>query len=588
MTNRSPQSVLLLLLWGCSASAPVTEGSWHLSRPAVPVRHALAPGTVVRLPPVQLVIPPDGATQTTKILPGFVHATLRESLRQSTRLDLAAGIEDDPSAAHSILVSLNPTAGHVTTTLVREGEAPVALAAARFSPARSAADVLEAIDELALRTRQALGERVRLAPVKAALGYSASVRCVSLTEAASIRMAKGKLRPALAALRQARSEDGGCTFTLMLLATVTNALGDSRDALRIADEALRLDQRLTPTTSHRLVRTYRWAIPDDHKLLEAGQVFHRERPSDPHGVYTEALALNLLDQSAAALPRLQALSKRWPENASVQLQLGYACLGTDQPETALAAFDAARRRLPEPLTVRPLAIALFHAGKHDRLAGMLRRLAASPRVRGGPALHEVLRMQAAQAILAHDLDAAVGYLVADLSWVRANATDLDRHALEVAEAGEILARLGKHKELLLAIQGFQQLPRLPPTFRVALTYLGGLVTVAQNRQPQAAQAVLTKGGREIWSQKLAAANHRQRGELREEALALERAMGGTGDPLVLASYARVLLAAGEREKSERIARELHRGLVSFNQRQTRNHPLMSPARAMAYVATAPD
>ena len=222
------------------------------------------------------------------------------------------------------------------------------------------------------------------------------------------------------------------------------------------------------------------------------------------------------------------------------------------------------------------------------LAGMLRRLAESPRVKGGPALHEILRMQAAHAILVHDLDAAAGYLLADLSWVRANATDFDRYALEVAEAGEILARLGKHKELLLAIQGFQQLPRLPPTFRAALTYLGGLVTVAQNHTPEAAQAVLTKGGRETWSQKLAAASHRQRGELRQEALALERAMGGTSDPLVLASYARVLLDAGEQEQSERIASALHRRLVSFNQRRTRDHPLMSPARAMAYVATAPD
>jgi len=429
---------------------------------------------------------------------------------------------------------------------------------------------------------------VRVAPVKAALAYSASVQCVSLTEHASARLAKGKLRAALAALRQARSEDGGCAFTLMLLATVQNALGDRKDALRIADEALRLNHRLTPTTSHRLVRSYRWAIADDRKLLEAGQVFQRERPFDPHGIYTEALALNLLNQSAAALPKLRALSKRWPENASVQFQLGYACLGTNQPEAALMAFEVARQRLPEPLTVPPLAMALFHAGKHHRLAGMLRRLAESPRVKGGPALHEILRMQAAQAILVHDRDAAAGYLLADLLWVRANATDFDRHALEVAEAGEILARLGKSKELLLAIQGFQQLPRLPPTFRSALTYLGGLVTVAQNRSPKAAQAVLTKGGREIWSQQLAAANHRRRGELREEARALQRAMGGTSDPLVLASYARVLLAAGEREKSERIASDLHRGLVSFDQRQPRDHPLMSPARAMAYVATAPD
>lgn len=576
--------LLSLVLLGCAAPSDPVADPGAAGQPPHAVRHALAPGTVVRLLPVQVAIAPD---RTHKIPLDFVHAVLRESLRQTPHLDLAADIEDDPGARHSIRVTVNPTAGHVTASLTQEGAAPVALAAATLREGESVPSLLAAIDELARATREALGERVGTAPVAAGLAYSASVRCVALTEAGRSQLARGKLRAAAATLRQARSEDGGCAFTLMLLATTANALGESEQAVRIADEALRLDHRLTPTTSHRLLRVYRLAMQDDPRLLTVGRVFQRERPHDPHGVYTEALALNLLGESAAALPKLEALSKRWPENASVQFQLGYACLGVGRWEAAQAVFEAAGRRLPEPVTVRPLAMALFHANKNDQLAAMLRRLAASPQVQVGPALHEVLRMQAAHDILVHDLDAAARHLLADLAWVRANATDFDRYALEVAEAGEILARLGKHKELLVAIQGFQEL-RLPPTFRAALTYLGGLVTVAQNQKPDAAQAVLTKGGRETWSQQLAAANHRRRGELREEALALERAMGGTSDPLVLASYARVLLAAGEREKSERIAKELHRRLVSFDQRQPRQHPLMSPTRAMAYVATAPE
>jgi tetratricopeptide (TPR) repeat protein len=575
---------LLGVAAGCAAppdpAAPQNHG-----RPPAAVRQVLAPGTVVRLPAVALAMAPD---RENRIPLAFVHALLRESLRQSARLDLASGIEDDPGADHSILVTLNPTAGHLTTTLARKGAPPIPLATATFSPEKPLPSLLHAVDELALNTRRALGEQVRATPVQATLAYSASLQCVSLTEEARDQLARGKLRGAMARLRKARSEDGGCAFTLMLLATVANALGEPREAVRIADEALRLNHRLTPTTSHRLLRTYRLAMRDDRRLLVAGQVFGRERPYDPHGVYTEALALNLLGDSAAALPKLQTLARRWPENASVQFQLGYACLGTGRWEAALAAFEAARQRLPEPLTVRPLAMALFHAGKQEQLAGMLQRLAASPRVKAGPAFHEVLRMQAAQSILVKDLEAAAAFLLADLSWVRSHATDFDRYALEVAEAGEILARLGKNMELSVAIQGFLELPRLPPTFRAALTYMGGLVTVAENQKPEAAQAVLTKGGRETWSQKLAAANHRRRGELREEARALERAMGGTSDPLVLASYARVLLAAGEREKSERIAKELHKRLVSFDQRRPRQHPLMSPARAMAYVATAPE
>lgn len=572
-------------LSGCASPAPPVAGAWHESLPAAPIRHSLAPGTIVRLAAVQHVAAQD---QAARILPGFVQAVLRESLRQSTHLDLAAGIEDDPTAVYTLVVNLSSTAGHLTSTLRRKGKAQIPLAAATFSPAEPVRSLLRAIDTLALQARQALGERVQVAPVKAALAYSGSVRCVSLTEEGRTLLAAGKLRAALKVLRRARAEDGGCAFTLMLLATVANALDSKNEALRIANEALRLNHRLTPNTTHRLVRAHWWAMQDDRKLLEAGLVFRRERPFDPDGAYTVALALNLLDRGAEALPKLRALSNRWPENASVQLQLGYACLATGQPEAALAAFESAARRLPEPLTVRPMAMALFHAGRHDQLAAMLQQLAQSPVVKDGPALHEVLRMQAAQAILVDDRDAAARHLLADLAWVRANATDFNRYTLHVAEAGEILARLGRNQELLLAIQGFQQLARLPSTFRAALTYLGGLVTVARNQKPGAAQAVLTKGGREIWGLKLAAANHRRRGELREEARALERAMGGTSDPLVLASYARVLLAAGEREKSERIATALHRHLVSFNQRRPRDHPLMSPARAMAYVATAPD
>ncbi|MHC4514944.1 MAG: tetratricopeptide repeat protein [Planctomycetota bacterium] len=581
-------------LWGCTTPATQpTAAGWHNSRPAVSVRHALVPGTVVRLRPVQVVSARAGGTKdsakgTTKGLARFVHAGLRESLRQSQQLDLAADVEDDPSAGHSILVHLHPTAGRITTTLVQTDAAPIALATTTFSPAEPATALLTALDDLALDTRRALGEHVRVEPVRAALAYSASVRCVTLTEDAIAELAKGQLHAGMASLRRARREDGGCAFTLMLLATAANALGDGQAALRIADEALRLSHRLTPTTTHRLVRTYRWTTGDNRKLLEAGQVFQRERPHDPHGIYTEALALNMMNQSTQALPKLRTLGARWPENASVQFQLGYALLATDQPEAALEAFELAQRRLPEPVVVRPRVMALFHAGKQKELARVLQGLATSPRVKDGPALHEVLRMQAAHAILTRDLDAAARFLLADLMWVRQHATSFDRYALEVAEAGELLARLGKHKELLLAIQGFQQLERLPPTFRAALTYLGGLVSVAQNQKPEAAQAVLAKDGRETWSQMLSAAHHRSRGELREEAQALERAMGGTSDPLVLASYARVLLAAGEREQSERIARELHKRLVSFDQRRPREHPLMSPAWALAYVATARD
>ena len=230
-------------------------------------------------------------------------------------------------------------------------------------------------------------------------------------------------------------------------------------------------------------------------------------------------------------------------------------------------------------------MALYHSGRQEELKKMLADLAASSTVKNGPALHEILRMQAAHAILTRDMEAAVGFLLADLAWVRQHAQNLDPYTMHVAEAGEVLARFGKEQELLQSIQGFQQLGRLPPTFRSALTYLGGLVTVCQKKAPEAAQAVLTKAGRAVWSHKLNAAHHHQRGELRREAQALERAIGGTNDPLVFASYARVLLAAGEKKKSDDIAKELNRRLVSFNQGHPRQHPLMSPARAMAYLAT---
>jgi hypothetical protein len=193
-------------------------------------------------------------------------------------------------------------------------------------------------------------------------------------------------------------------------------------------------------------------------------------------------------------------------------------------------------------------------------------------------------MQASHALLIGDRKLAIQKLAESLAWVRGRSSTLQRHALDVAEDGEVLARLGATEVLIQAIGGFQQLGQLPPAFANVLTYLGGLLSIAANETPTRALATLEKSHDTVWHNQLQAALHHHRGELDAETKALERAVDSSRSSLLQASVARALDTAGKKSDAHKVSAHIRKTLLSFDQRQLYQHPLMTPGRAMAFLA----
>lgn len=540
------------------------------------LRAALPRGTRIQLHGLSVTRPARSATQPST---EFVDGLWRVALRQSVRFDIAAGTENRASPSR-ILLQFDGAAKIFTTTLERDGLPPVALAAVREAPTPNA------LDRLGYLTRVALGEDIASRPIRCDTAYSPNKDCVRFTERGLERRKAGDARGALGYFERARSHDGGCALTLLHLAIEIQRLGSAHAtrASETALEALSIPHRLTPHTDHRIARVILALRRDDANLLKLGQDYQKERPHDPHGRYTTALALEKAGKHAAALPHLEELRDRWPGNPSVRYQLCFALLGTGDAETALEVLEEAKRQIPRGAIVRPYAMALYHSGKHDELKRYLTEWRRTRGVAGTPAEREIIRMQASHALLIGDRKLAIQKLAESLAWVRGRSSTLQRHALDVAEDGEVLARLGATEVLIQAIGGFQQLGQLPPAFANVLTYLGGLLSIAANETPTRALATLEKSHDTVWHNQLQAALHHHRGELDAETKALERAVDSSRSSLLQASVARALDTAGKKSDAHKVSAHIRKTLLSFDQRQLYQHPLMTPGRAMAFLA----
>lgn len=524
----------------------------------------------------------------------FLDALWREAMRQSVALDIAGGAEM-ARGGPEIALHHDEASATLASTLHLPGEAPRGLASAH-------GEMTEAIDALALATRQALGERVARQPVPATKVYSADRDCVLWTERGNTANQAGEWVRAQEHLRRARVHDPGCTITLAALAKTLLNLGISRgkndsidEAQRIAVEGLALGERLGPTTKHRLAHTAlvaqaqgRGRVPDrDRELLTLGDVAARERPHDPHPRHTRAVALNFLGRYTESAPLLRALARRWPHSGEVAYHLAFAELATGDPEASLAAIRAAAARLPRShAVVVPTALALFHCGRHDELRRYLEGQTADPVYRKSAGLHELRRMQTAHALLTDRTDDAVQLLLADLEWMRQRPSRLDYLALDLAEAGEVLVRIGRHRDLRAPLRAFEALRDLPPTTSSVMVYLGGLVEVAEtNQRAEAVEAHLRSAGQGVWSGKVRAAAHLRRGELTDELRERMIEYQTTDDPLSRASLARALEAAGSHDHAAEVLEELRGQLFAYDLRRLHDHPLMRPAGALAYLAT---
>lgn len=572
--------LLPLLVAACSTGPVPRPGEEPLPEP-VDARLHLPAGSLLVLPPATIG---EGKPRPTR---SYLDALWRTAIGQSPHFDCAAGTEICEGRLQ-IELHYQPVTRSLTTTLARPGQAPVPLAAVRGE------QIGRGLDVLAWQTRAALGEDVlagALLPVPCTTAYSDDKFCVRFTEDGIKQLAAGRLPEAIRLFQQARRHDAASPVTLLHLAASLASRPDEKswtESRRTAMEALELGSKLCLRTQHRLARVLLIKADNpvaDLKLHELGTTYVGDRPHDPHGQFTVALALCRLGNYRNALPLLTGLRTRWPRNAQLRYQLGFALLATGDAEGALTVLEEARRGLSRGTLARPIAMALFHAGHHEELRRFLTDLRRQRGIRNTAAEREVMRMQASHALLNNQPAEAARHIAESFAWLRKTDSMLSQFALDVIEDGEVLARLGQRQVLADGVDGFLQLGQLPPAFANAMTYLGGLLAVLSKKPTTRTLATLEKSLDTVLHGQLQAAVFRKNGQLKAETAALIRVLAKSSDILSYANYARTLADAGAHKKYSVVVTYIRKRLLSFNQRMPHEHPLMSPGRAMAFVAT---
>ncbi|MCR9247870.1 MAG: hypothetical protein NXI31_22810 [bacterium] len=508
----------------------------------------------------------------------------REALRQSDRFDI--GDEPGPAADATLVIALDP-AGRRLSAFCRIGDSETALAGAAFPNG----DLPGAIDRLAWSSRLALGEDAG-PPRPVANVVSADVKALLAVVDGFALLADGGIESGRRAFQAARRRDGASPFVLDGLATVELMRGNAREAAKICREALTYDERMMPATQHRLARTLLLArasldptrAPDrDRELLTLGLTYQRERPRDPQGLLTVAIARNFLAEFETARPLLARLRDRLPRQAVVAYHSGWAALATGEPKTAITHFEDAALRLPMAWVAIPRALAHLTASDHDGLDRLLDRLMIDAEPRGGEPVHELQRIRAAHALLRGDEDAAAKAIIKSLQWLLKNPTLLDRRPGEFAETGEVLVRLGRtdgFAAVLAAIQG--QLPGSAVADSCA--YLSGLLSVTSTGQRALEiEGRLARGGDNAFALRLAAYAHEQRGEIADMHAALARAARLSDSPLTKALLSRSLGAMGRQPEAVALTTALRRELTAIHLRRRPTHPLLGPELAYAFL-----
>lgn len=570
---------ILWTAWLGSCGAPVQVGETLVPRNVSAVL-GQSRGSVVRLLPCEGA-PNTGATG--EVADGM----LREAMRQSWWLDIAAGPVAAPEPEG---VALRVRFHEATKTVsIRASADDVLLASAR-TDGRPLCDTM---DELAVRARLALGDPVSDPPIPLRRCYSADLDVVAACEAALDLLHEGRFRSASDRLSNVRRNDGACAFLLECVASAAAMRGDARGARSAAQEALSLEQRLSPTTTHRLLRTLllaraatepQLATRYDEELSTLAKVGQQERPFDPEPKLTEGIACNFLAKFEDAFACLEPLSRRMPRHPAVQYHLGWAALGSGRPAIGAAAFAAAARWMPQESTVVPRAIALHEAGMHEALSSFLDELAREPAVRDGTAIHEVRRMQAAHELLRGDRNAAVQRAFEDLDWLSARPALLEQKAGELAELAETLVRIGEGKRLrpyLTAILDRETASSLADAASFGLAMAD---CAATNTRADAAEAGLRRKNKGFWADALTAFGCRQLGQLAAENQALGSAAAQSSSPLLAAALAQNLRAQGREEEASKLLAALRRDLKNIHLRRKIQHPLLGPELAFAWLA----
>lgn len=558
-----------------------------VAHPTVTVARRLPAGTIVALDRCRVVA---GSSESATVADGL----LREALRLGTHLDIACGIEST-GTRWTLVPALDADAGRLSIALVdgTENRPPVTIAGATTG-ARPLSDV---VDEVAWATRLSLGDPVGGPPPAVAAVYSTSHECVVATERALDDVARGVRGGVAGLVERARRADAGCPITWLAHVTAEFDAGDATGAARRAEQALTiLRNRLAPHTRDRLARIMLLARAQsgnaeqaqaaDTQLLALGNAVLAERPHDPHGRYSKALALNYLGRFAEAREHLAILRTRWPRVPWVAYHHAFALLATGDPAGALEAIESVQRSLPRQVAVLPTCLAMYHAGQHDELDGYLTRLQQrADDEPATPTAHELRRIRAAHAILRGDRATAARLLLDDIDWLGQRPSLLANRAGDLADAGEVLIELGYTDPLAERLPAIQAVPDMSPSVGHALVYLGGLVFAKRgDERAEIAVRSLESQRQTAWSTVLKAAVHNRRGELLDESRELATAVRITDSALVRASFARALDTLGKHDDARRLLGALDEQLATLRLRGPLLHPLLSPGRALAWLS----
>jgi tetratricopeptide (TPR) repeat protein len=510
----------------------------------------------------------------------------REALAQTATLSMAR--RASPGVAQ-IELRADPERGALTAHL-RRGEDYEVLASVACDLQGSDATLRSAIDHLAWSARLALGEPAAR-PMPVHLITSADYRVVAAVEDAAALSETGAFGEAYDALRAARRRDGGAPFVLAPLAALELLRGDASRARDVSREAVRYPARCSPTTQHRLARTLLMANAalnpsraraSDVELERLSRVARGERPYDDEPLYTAALACNFLAKFEAARPLLEELHERSPERAFVSYHLGWACLGCGDAEAAASHLTDAARRLPTPWLLLPLCVALFDAGMHDALTAALSAANRDQDARG-VLTHQILRIQAAHALLGGRHEEARACLIADLRHLVEHPLELAQRSGDFAEAGAVLVRLGSAPELPSLVAAVQKLS-VDAATKDAAAFVGGMEQIARTgRRARGLEGALSRDADSAWGVLLTAFAHEREGEVGAMQTSLARAARLSSSPMTKALLAKSLRAVGKTVEADRLRDTLRREMMTLNLRARCLHPIFGPELAYAFT-----
>jgi tetratricopeptide (TPR) repeat protein len=453
-------------------------------------------------------------------------------------------------------------------------------------------DLLLAIDHAAWCTRLALGEKALAPkPVGAITSRNPSV-VVAVADAIEL-VQTGAFGSAYQTLRKARQRDGGAPYLLDQLASMELLRGNATAAERICREALSYTDRTSASVEHRLARTLLMARSAmdtqdagtfDLQLAALATVARRERPYDDEPVWTAALADNFTGKFQQARPLLEHLLDRQPQRAFVPYHLGWSCLGLGDANAAAEHLSKAALRLPTPWVLLPRAIALYEAGQSESLSQLLDSVLQEYGANSRDTLtHQVLRMQAAHAILQGKNDQARRLIMQDFQWLLDNPLALTSNVGDFANEGALLVRLGSSEDLPLMLSRIQQ---THPGSMVAdaSAYIAGMHQVqTTGARAQSIETLLSRDGDSAWSSLLEAFAHERVGQVGDMQNALASAARMSSAPMTKALLAKSLDAVGKLQEAQQLRTALRREMTEVHLRRSCEHPVFGPELAYAYL-----